>query len=135
MVIHSSRVLLKHIWSQSKEWGEPETFSRSFTGVPQAANTSSTPSHVTSLMAPEKRGFAQYPSLPEAGGKRETAEPVPMGEQTEGYESPHPRSLSEGAAETEETFTESQNHRIVGVGRALCGSSSPPPLPKQGHLQ
>ena len=32
-------------------------------------------------------------------------------------------------------ITESQNHRIVGVGRALCGSSSPTPLPKQGHLQ
>jgi len=30
--------------------------------------------------------------------------------------------------------TESQNHRIVGVGRDLCGSSSPTPLPKQGHL-
>jgi len=28
-----------------------------------------------------------------------------------------------------------QNHRIVGVGRDLCGSSSPTPLPKQGHLQ
>jgi len=26
-----------------------------------------------------------------------------------------------------------QNHRMVGVGRALCGSSSPTPLPKQGH--
>jgi len=25
---------------------------------------------------------------------------------------------------------ESQNHRIVGVGRDLCGSSSPTPLPK-----
>ena len=25
----------------------------------------------------------------------------------------------------------SQNHRIFGVGRDLCGSSSPPPLPKQ----
>jgi len=33
------------------------------------------------------------------------------------------------------TFTESQNHRIVGVGRDLCGSSSPTLLPKQGHLQ
>jgi len=31
--------------------------------------------------------------------------------------------------------TESQNHRMVGVGRDLCGSSSPTPLPKQGHLQ
>jgi len=30
---------------------------------------------------------------------------------------------------------ESQNHRMVGVGRDLCGSSSPTPLPKQGHLQ
>ena len=29
---------------------------------------------------------------------------------------------------------ESQNHRIVGLGRDLCGSSSPTPLPKQGHL-
>ena len=26
-----------------------------------------------------------------------------------------------------------QNHRIVGVGRDLCGSSSPTLLPKQGH--
>jgi len=25
------------------------------------------------------------------------------------------------------------NHRIVGVGRDLCGSSSPTPLPKHGH--
>ena len=31
--------------------------------------------------------------------------------------------------------TESQNHRIVGVGRDLCASSSPTPLLKQGHLQ
>ena len=29
----------------------------------------------------------------------------------------------------------SQNHRMVGVGGDLCGSSSPTPLPKQGHLQ
>jgi len=28
-----------------------------------------------------------------------------------------------------------QNHRMVGVGRHLCGSSSPTPLLKQGHLQ
>jgi len=33
------------------------------------------------------------------------------------------------------TNSESQNHRIVGVGRDLCGSSSPTLLPKQGHLQ
>jgi len=32
-------------------------------------------------------------------------------------------------------ITESQYHRIVGVGRDLFGSSSPTPLPKQGHLQ
>jgi len=31
-------------------------------------------------------------------------------------------------------ITESQNHRMVGVGRDLCGSSSPTLLPKQGHL-
>jgi len=33
------------------------------------------------------------------------------------------------------TETESQNHRMVGVGRDLCGSPSPTPLLKQGHLQ
>ena len=31
--------------------------------------------------------------------------------------------------------TESQNHRMFRVGRDLCGSSSPTPLPKKGHLQ
>jgi len=31
--------------------------------------------------------------------------------------------------------TESQNHRMFRVGRDLWGSSSPTPLPKQGHLQ
>jgi len=30
-------------------------------------------------------------------------------------------------------ITESKNHRVVGVGRDLCGSSSPTPVPKQGH--
>jgi len=34
-----------------------------------------------------------------------------------------------------EVLTESQNHRMVGVGRDVCGSSSPTPLPKHGHLQ
>jgi len=32
-------------------------------------------------------------------------------------------------------FQTSIYHRIVGVGRDLCGSPSPKPLPKQGHLQ
>ena len=32
-------------------------------------------------------------------------------------------------------ISESQNHKMVGVGRDLCGSSSPTLLPKQGHLQ
>jgi len=32
-------------------------------------------------------------------------------------------------------ITESQNHRMVGVERDLCGSSSSTPLPKQGHLE
>ena len=27
----------------------------------------------------------------------------------------------------------SQKHRMFGVGRDLCGSPSPTPLPKQGH--
>jgi len=30
---------------------------------------------------------------------------------------------------------ESQNHSMAGVGRDLCGSSSPTLLPKQGHLE
>jgi len=30
-------------------------------------------------------------------------------------------------------FTESQNHRVVGVGRDLWGSASPTRLLKQGH--
>jgi len=34
-----------------------------------------------------------------------------------------------------EIFIDSQNHRMVGFGRDLCGSSSPTLLPKQGHLQ
>jgi len=28
-----------------------------------------------------------------------------------------------------------QNHRMLGIGRDLCGSSSPTLLLKQGHLQ
>jgi len=31
--------------------------------------------------------------------------------------------------------TESQNHRMLGVRRDLCGSSRPTPLPKQNHLE
>jgi len=34
-----------------------------------------------------------------------------------------------------EYMRKSQNHRMVGVGRDFCGSSSPTPLQKQGHLQ
>jgi len=52
------------------------------------------------------------------------------------------RSYLQGAVDrtadpilTNKVFTESQNHRIVGVGRDLCGSSSPTPLPKHGLLQ
>jgi len=32
-------------------------------------------------------------------------------------------------------FIQAQNHRMVGVGSDLCGSSSPIPLTKQGDLQ
>ena len=42
---------------------------------------------------------------------------------------------SPGTGNKHKQPTESQNHRIVGVGRDLCGSSSPTPLPKQGHPQ
>jgi len=34
-----------------------------------------------------------------------------------------------------EEESDSQNHRMLGVGRDLCGSSSPTVLPKKGHLQ
>jgi len=40
-----------------------------------------------------------------------------------------------GDIQSSDHFTESQNHRMVGVGRELCGSSSPTLLLKQGHLQ
>lgn len=78
--VHSSRVLLKHPCSQSKEQGEPGPFSRSFTSVLHTANTSSTQSCITRLMSPEKWGSAPYLPRPEAGGEREMAEPVPSGE-------------------------------------------------------
>lgn len=99
MVAHSSRVLLKHIWFQTKELCKPEPFSRSFTSLLHRANTSST----QSLMLPEKRGSAWYLSLPKAGGKKEMAESMPANKPLtqEGYESLHPHSLSERAAETE----------------------------------
>jgi len=32
-------------------------------------------------------------------------------------------------------YNTSQNHRAVGVGRDLCGSSSLASLPKQGYLE
>ena len=41
----------------------------------------------------------------------------------------------ESTGSDQSTVRESQNHRMVGVGRDLCGSSSPTPLPKQGHPQ
>jgi len=41
----------------------------------------------------------------------------------------------EFSAEGRDNFTEPQNHTTFGVRRDLCGSSSPTPLPKQGHLQ
>ena len=34
-----------------------------------------------------------------------------------------------------ERIAELQNHRMLGVARDLCGSSSPTPLPKQRHLE
>jgi len=42
-------------------------------------------------------------------------------------------NVSQGSGRPE--VAESQNHRMVGVGRDLCGSPSPTLLPKQGHLQ
>ena len=36
---------------------------------------------------------------------------------------------------TNHRITQTQNHGMAGVGRDLCGSSSPSLLPKQGHLQ
>jgi len=42
------------------------------------------------------------------------------------------RQLHHIRVEADHRITE--NHRMVGVGRDLCGSSSPTVLPKQGHL-
>jgi len=44
-----------------------------------------------------------------------------------------PNLTSESQSDLQGDFKESQNHRMVGVGRDLCGSSSPTLLPKQGH--
>jgi len=54
--------------------------------------------------------------------------PVPLGPAADSSALP-PHHLSRGCC------TESQNHRMFRVGRDLCGSSSPTPLLKQGHLQ
>jgi len=43
-------------------------------------------------------------------------------------------AITFGASASLRNVVESQNHRMVGVGRDLCGSSSPTTLPKQGHL-
>ena len=48
--------------------------------------------------------------------------------------SPYPNSL-QVARRRALNVTESQNHRMLGFGRHLCGSSSPTPLLKQGHLE
>ena len=44
-------------------------------------------------------------------------------------------SLQTGYNVQNHRITESQNHRMFGIGRDLCGSSSPTPLPKKGRLQ
>jgi len=46
-----------------------------------------------------------------------------------------PRKAREDMQEEKARTATNQNHRMFGVGRALCGSSSPTPLQKQGHLQ
>jgi len=45
------------------------------------------------------------------------------------------RAIKKATTIALEELSESQNHRMIGVGRDLCGSSSPALLPKQGHLQ
>jgi len=47
----------------------------------------------------------------------------------------HPLLLHPPSVQILRAVTESQNHRMFGFGRDLCGSSSPMPLPKQGHPQ
>jgi len=43
--------------------------------------------------------------------------------------------LSQGEFAKSTSPYRTQNHRMLGAGRDLCGSSSPMPMPKQGHLQ
>jgi len=41
----------------------------------------------------------------------------------------------EGGGTFHRIITESQNHRMVGIGSDFCESSSPTLLSKQGHLE
>jgi len=43
------------------------------------------------------------------------------------------KRLSHKIEEFFENVMQSQNHKMLGVGRGLCGSPSPTPLPKQGQ--
>ena len=45
------------------------------------------------------------------------------------------RSETRGRLKVAASRQRERNHRTVGVGRGLCGSSSPTLLPKQAHLQ
>ena len=54
---------------------------------------------------------------------------------TENVTGSEPKTLPTFPSSTNGFITESQNHRMLGVGRDLCGSSSPTLPPKQGHLQ
>jgi len=49
--------------------------------------------------------------------------------------SQRPRGSAQKSRDHTAGCRQTQNHRMVGAGRDLCGSSSPTPLPKQGLLQ
>jgi len=56
----------------------------------------------------------------------------PGGQEEACCSAPRP-SPQAGPLPRRQLLTESQNHSMFRVGRDLCGSLSPTPLPKQGH--
>lgn len=119
--IHSSRTPLKHIWSQSKEQGELQPFSKSFTSAVCTHQTSSTQPYTTQppwcLLKNEDLPDACLCAKQGVRGKwpscthRQAAGSAALW----GSESLHLHSLLEKAAETEEpeSWQESRDIHLI----------------------
>jgi len=86
-------------------------------------------------LSPLQRGIPQNRQLcPEVlGGSKEAQESTSPLLQPAPCQPHQPCSPRQRAAGGDTALRSS--HRMVGIGRDLCGSSSPTPLLKQGHLQ